>query len=303
MVYFGTIDGPLAKMQDIKCMVSPIGVSSSKYSTEMKFENGGGDIESSTDSQKRFDISFIGSFNDDQQGKDIDIVKDYYDGQYGDGLIYFDDPTIPRGQNVLRRNWATPALIELGYKNIVNPDFFNTEFVDVTGGYGAPTRAIKLTALGTFSAPEDIKWLNIPIPAGHTLWVSTRNDFAGGASSIVPILQNRNIDRPSSFILSSPIGSNELFNPAHAGINSLAGPEIGRIALAPGLAGATLTIQSIDVIILPNGETPPATGDHQPGRGSSGFKFGAELPYEYQSAHTGVRTFSTELIEVGEWKK
>lgn len=272
---FGTIEGALAKIQEVPCVLSPLLTSANKYSDSLRFLNGGTAVRKSADSHKRYDLSFQGS---NYRNNDIDTVMDYYHGEYGQGLIYFTDPTsIGLGKNVLRRNWATPALILEGYKNIANT---------------APE------AVTTASLPA-VKWVldgnanrkfTILLPANHTLWLGARHTVTGNAE-ITVYKDGAVVGDITPTALDSTTIITDYFT----------GEGYYQIEIT-GDNNDEITIQSMIAQILPNNTTPIYTGEHIRGSGVSGMRFSADnVPYEYVSQFNSLRSFSVELTEVEEW--
>lgn len=286
MVYFGTIEGPLAQMQEIPCMVVPMGAAHTGYVAQQQFENGGTGIVRSMDSHKSYALSFQGFINDSQS---VDVVMEYYNGEYGDGYLYMVDPAlVAQGANLFRRNWATPAIIgdpqTPNYKPL-HPGYLGT--IAVTGDYGAPALAAQFAHI----AGKQGRFFTLPIPDGYTLWVGARASRNSANIAIKAYLDGVY----DTDITLSTIGGDQLYT------ESFSGPSVVRIRIE-STGGSTLTLQSMDAILVPTGQTPQLTGDHQRGQGVSGMKFNSDsIPYEYRNAERGIRSFSVELTEVEEW--
>lgn len=288
MVYFGTIEGPLAQMQEVACMSTPLTTTHSGFVAPIQFENGGGSIVRSADSQKSYALTYQGHVDDSHS---IDTIMEYYNGEYGDGYLYMTDPAlIELGANLFRRNWATPAIIG----NHLNPSYKpihpgHGSSAPVTGGYGAPNIAATFTNLST---GQSGRMFTIPVPENYTLHIGWRGSISG---NIEFALYSDSVYIGD--IVPSTIGSDGLYT------DSIAGPTIAQFKIRQTSSGAgLLTMQSADAILLPTGETAPSVGNHQRGQGVSGMRFSSSsIPYEYVNAERGIRSFSVELVETEEW--
>lgn len=84
----------------------------------IEFENGGADIYRSRQYRKQYDFEFSAPV----EGSDnLGVFNKFASGYFGGGLIHFADPYIFR-TNMLSGVWATPGLIERGWKNIYDTE-------------------------------------------------------------------------------------------------------------------------------------------------------------------------------------
>lgn len=275
MIRFGTIEGDLAEVQDVAVHLAPAETNYTKFAEKLDYINGGTAIRKSADSHKSYTLSYSGSMF---KSADVDVIMDYYHGEYGQGLIYFADPLLfGRNHNVFRRNWATPALIQDGYKSI-----YHTE-PTFTGATLTPTATYTLDA-------SSGRYFTIIVPNNHVLWLGGKYSSTGNAT--IKVYKDGIV---VGDLTKSAIDSNVLLT------DTVTGPGVVRIRIE-GDTDDTITIQSLDAQILPTGTTGEATGKHVRGQGVSGMRFSSDsVPYEYIHGPTQTRHFSVELTEVEEW--
>ena len=324
-IWFGTVDGPLAKMQNIKAPATGMEAGSSKIVETLEFSNGGMFVSKSADARRTFSMDWRGSDNDQYS---IDEILNYYHGEYGQGYIYWADP-LQYDQNLLRRNWASPALIETGYRNIapVQPTFSDTP----ANIYSQPGRTATWALDGTPGRTH-----TIPIPPGYTCWVGASGSATGTAaveviqggtgtitalSLISPtgISTNTNLDGGNASstytsadyidggVASSTYVGTTNYDAGNAAASLDTGArmnysvnEIPYIRIRVNGTG-DLTLTSMMVQLLPTGIEPTSTS-HIRGLGTSGLMFANDAqPYNYTMANNRVRGLSADFVEVEEW--
>lgn len=182
-IFMGTVDGPLAQTQFVACPQVGVGSDRFGYVAELELENGGGTAVRSFDAQRAYTMAWT-----EDEFSNIDgllEVSHYQEGHYGDGLVYVSDP-FWHLFNMFRREWGSPALIELGYKNFgpVAPTFSDT----TANSNALPARQ---ATWDVSTVPQDAVAgyaHTLLIPPGHTLHLGFTGAVTGdGAVRVLPI--------------------------------------------------------------------------------------------------------------------
>lgn len=283
-MYFGTTE----KMQNVKCALSELPLNSAGFSNVIPLRNGGADVVRSWAHHKELDLSWSGTMDD------IGVFFDYANGFYGTGLLYLTVPSADR-RNLFSPNWAAPKLIANDWPEIYDTD--GTPSATATNSYNQPT--ISMTYTTTAVVPT--KKFFIPIPADKTLrlgWSGSKT--SSGAVYYRPVNADGTPGTPVALTALSPTASTRL-NASVAGSTCI-GVEVY-------LYGAgTVTIASLMAQLWPTAITPPLTGNFQPGRGYSGFKFedtpSMSIIQDTDSTNGSleVMNMNATLIEVGLWQ-
>jgi hypothetical protein len=260
------------------------------------FENGGADVSRSKQYRKQYSFNFSGP------SKDLDgvgIYNKFASGFYGDGLFHFADPYAFE-TNLFSAAWASPVLIEQGWKNIYDttPTFDNT----AANAYNQPTRtptwsvtsaanAVPATANGIFY---------VPIPPDHTLNIGASGTATGTAKlRVVPINTNGTDATAVDLTLLSATASTRM-NATFAGSSYQA---VKVYITRTSTAASTITLTSLMARMILTGRTLTLTGSHAPGEGHTGLEFTDDARVEdYIYMYPPRKGMSTTLLEVGAWR-
>lgn len=275
----------------------PFTVTDAGYAESAGFENGGRAAVVSGGYAKRYEFVY-----DIEDAAELSQVRRLRQGSYGTGLIYLADPgTFHR--NVLPAHWAEPGLLEHGEW----PDIYDsapTGYANVSSNsYDQPLRkpTWAITQAANTAPAEARSQCVIPIPPTHTLRVGVSGAATGTA---VVRLTGYNIAAGTSS------GSNLtlLTDTSSTRLNaSLAGSLYDYAILdfrRTSSAASTLTVTSMMARLDPTATTPSLTGNHIPGEGSTGLRFGGgsmESRYGLVTSSSRWEGFDFSLIEVGGW--
>lgn len=291
-VFFGTIDGPDAKLQWIEAPLSPLEQGTVGHSEMIQFENGRVKMVGGLNTSRRYDMSFVGhSFKQ----HDIDEVLAYRDGIYGPGPFYFVNPAI-EDKNLFRRDWADPSLIERGYPNFSK---LKPMFGDSPSAAKANKFSGRYTVWELGGQPLNTplsRYHTIIIPPDKTLHIGVTALYEGGAVLAVPY--NTSLEpQPAVQLAALAPNSATRYNTSFDGDDYSA----VRIyfALVNGGDLFRLTLYGMDAAYSALGAAAPAGSEHRPGRGVLGLNFDrSDLTYTYTSVYNNLRNFSTTLYEV-----
>jgi hypothetical protein len=288
-MWFGTYE----KMQDVKCTLSELPVSSQGFSSTINFRNGGADVVRSWGSHKEFDMSWKGTMDE------VGPFLDYGDGLYGTGLLYFALPAAMR-RNLFSPNWAAPRLVHLetnGWPHIYDDTASAIFTTTAANSYNQPLESVTYTTVASVPSRKFV----IPVPPTMTLhlgWSGSRTST--GAVYYRPVNGPNDYDTATALTALSPTGSTRL-NTTIDGSSC--------VAVEIYLSGAgTVTVASLMAQLWPTGYSPSLTGLFKSGRGYSGFKFEDTPSYSVvQDAGTAAKprerySMSATLVEVGQWQ-
>lgn len=291
-IFMGTLDGPLARVQWVACPLAGVGADRDRYTVEGQFENGGGYAKHSFDSQRNYVMAWEG---DELDTLDIDEVIHYQDGEYGAGLVYLADP-FWFGKNMFRRNWATPALLEIGYKNFGPGE----PVANASGASGFNIPPISMSwDTSALEAGEAVRSHTLLIPGGYDLHLGFSGSVTGdGAVRVVPILSDYTEGAPVELTALSVTGSvrmNEVFTSgSYIAVRVF-------ITSTVDVSAGSVTIAAMDAQLHPTGSTP-AGSTHWAGYGVCGMRFtGSTVPYIQDRLNTMYRSTEATLREVEEW--
>lgn len=291
-----------AKMSFVPVPDSGMDASAVGYQDRIDYENGGADIVTSAASHREYQMEWStregAAFNGG-----LDIISAYADGEWGDGLIYFAD-RYNFDTNLLTPNWATPGLVERGWKNIYDttPTFSNT----ASNIYDQPLRSATWTTNNSTGYPVDRRRVMVlPIQPDHTLWIGFSGSSTGNSSvQIRPVQTDGSYGLTRNMTLLSPTGATRM-NDSYPGGTFKA----IEVFISQSVNGAgTITLTSGLAQQWRTGITPTLTGSHIRGQGNSGCRFETAAPVEnyvqvVQGQRRHLKGMSANLIEVGQWAR
>jgi len=267
--------------------------SSASYVEAIEFENGGGDIRRSNQFRKMFSFQVSGTV-EDYEG--INGYSRFASGFHGDGPFFFVDP-YTYATNVLPPAWATPALINKGWKNIsdITPTFVNT---------AANTRLQPAkTAVFNLSNIEPITGANsyctITIPPGKFLHLGASGSATGAAVvRVVPILANNAEDTAVNLTLLSATGSVRM-NRVFSGDTYQA----VKISMPTTVTPTSVLNLTSMMAQITDSNTTPAISNHIHGEGHTGVEFATPVVQEsYVYIDPPRKATAFEMMEVGAWR-
>lgn len=292
-----------ARMSYVPAPDPGMGAGASGYSELLEFENGGADVVSSAGTHRNFEMDW--NLREASGADGLDIVRGYQQRLFGPGLIYFADP-MNFTTNLLPPAWASPGLIEQGWKGIFSstPTYSNVS----TNSYSQPSRKIvypvAVTASAVPTAANQVAVL--VIPSDHTLHLG----FSAAATGTA-VIRVRPINLDGSYASTTDLTlltdtSSTRMNATFAG-SSYKAVEI--YITRTSTATSTMTITSGMAQLWPTSVTPTLIGNHIPGAGFTGCKFGSEAIVESYVLADNVGTprhykgMSVDLVEVGAWQR
>lgn len=293
-IWFGI---PGVKMQ--WCPAPKVGAQSSNngYVQVVPFENGGADVVRSAQTRKQYTFNFNGPTKD-LDG--ISVYSRYATGFYGSGLIYFADPYAFE-TNILPAGWASPGLIEQGWKNIYDttPTFSNTS----SNTYSQPIRSATwsvTSAVGAVPATAN-GVVTIPIPPTHTLNIGASGSVISGTAvvRVVPINTDGTDGTAFDLTLLDPTASTRM-NKTFAGSSYQA---VKVFITRTSSAASSIKLTSLMAQLYKTGTTPTLPTNHLPGEGHTGLSFADDARVEnYVYIDPPRKGMNTTLIEVGAWR-
>lgn len=267
--------------------------SRASYVETIAFENGGGDVRRSNQFRKMFNIQVTGTV---EQAEGINGYARFASGFHGQGPFFFVDPYV-YATNVLPPAWASPGLIESGWRNISDyePDFVDT----VSNTYKQPAR----TAVFDLEYAEPVLGANayatIVIPPGKFLHVGASGTATGsGKISVTPMLLNNTEDTVVDLTLLDPAGAVRM--------NTVFGGDTYQsvtIFMPTSVtSGSSVELVSMMGQITDTGATP-SVQNHVPGEGHTGLEFVSEVVVDsYVYIDPPRKGTAFEMMEVGAWR-
>jgi hypothetical protein len=283
-MWFGT----RAQMQWVPQVDTGPAYTKSGWNSEALYVNGGAKVRNSTAAHMSYNMVWGPIFSRDN----LRPISDYKAGIFGDGLIYFLDPTA-MDKNALPQHWAFPAQAGDDAPTLY-ADQEPTIVATPANTNLYPIQSAKYTIEATSQS------VYVPIPPGYCAWVGAHGTSNGtGGVRVTPFLPGdigSTVSYPTLLSVTSSTRVNASFDSAtYAGIE---------VALGSTGAGAatTVTLSGLMVQILPSGVTPSA-GGFISGQGHSGCSFSGEpvqTPYTINSQMERVG-MTARLVEVGGW--
>lgn len=288
-MFFGI---PGSHMQWVPCPLIDSTVQRNRYLERLQFENGGGDVRRSQQYQLQYNFNMNGPAH---ELEGIDAFNRFASGFYGDGLIHLAYPTNFE-TNMLPAVWASPGLIEQGWKNICanTPTFADT----ASNAYNQPARTATwniTTDAGVFT-----KKATIVIPPTHTLHIGASGSSTGDGGVFVR-------PRNTSGIIGSPTELTLLDATAATRTNAtFAGSSYQAVDVYVARSAATtstVTLTSMIAQLYKTGITPQIPSHHIMGEGATGLEFIDDAIVEtYSYMYPPRKGIATSLVEVEAWR-
>lgn len=283
---------PGEHMQFVPAPLIDSTVTRNRFVESIKFENGGGDVNRSSQYQLQYDFNLSGPAH---ELDGIDAFNRFASGFYGNGYIYLAHPTAYE-TNLFPAAWASPGLIEQGWKNIAGdkPIFYTT----IANQRNQP----KKTAVFNVTSDPGVffKKATIVIPPTHDLHVGVSGSATGSAGVFVrPIAVNNVVGAPTAVTL--------LDAAADVRMNMvLSGAEYQAVDVY--IARSTTDVSTIEVTsmmaqLYKTGRTVVPPTSHMSGEGSTGLVFADDAIVEtYSYMYPPRKGISTKLVEVEAWR-
>lgn len=277
--------------QWVPCPVQGMMKNRERYSVSMKFENGGGDVVSTSAYQTTFDLGFPSGPANEYEG--IEAFARYVSGEYGTGYVRFTDPIYASG-NYFSTRYAAPGLIELGWPNwgASTPSYSNT----TANVYNYPSRKATWTLTSAANAQSGDAYTFL-VPPTYYFHIGATGSATGTAQIVF---------QPVGGAVTSitPVGDTTMptYTDTYAGGST--GAVVKVFMRRTSTASSTLTLTALRAAIT-DSSTPPAPGRHMPGEGHEGLAFAGEdpIPVEYRYGPTKlVAMGGTRLEEVEPWR-
>lgn len=263
------------------------------YVESIEYENGGADVYRSRPYRKQYDFEFSAPIKGSEE---LGVFNKFASGYYGGGTCIFADPYAFE-TNLFGPQWATPALIEQGWKNIapVEPTFADT----TANSYDQPPRSAVFDITTTAGVIPSERF-TIPIPPTHTLHLGASGSTTGnGRVAVRPILAGGTYDSPVLLTMLDPTLSTRM-NTTFSGATYQA---VEVFIYRTATVASTVTLTSMMAQLWKTGTSPVLTGDHVPGDGHTGLEFADDARAEtYLYINPPRKALSTTLVEVGAWR-
>lgn len=285
-VYFGNKN----KQTWIKAPASGMKASSVGWQNEIQLLSGRTSVKRSTASHRRFDASWLGSLNSDDQELNLNTIKSFADGLYGDGPFYWIDP-FATDQNLMPEHWAAPMLGEGDWPKL-SYDITPT-FSSYSGNNHFPIKYATYTTTGAYASPEK---LVIIIPTGYKLALGWHGPTGGSTTGIrvVPYLRSTGAADTAINPTMITVGGSVRTN------TSISGTTYSYVEIFLATASAaTVNISAIIAQVIPSSSSV-ASGGFIPGKGTTGLEFSAAPVMDYYSSaiNDGQVGLSATWVEV-----
>lgn len=284
-VYFGTAD----KQMWIKAPASGMKANNVGWATESQLLDGRAFVKRSSGSHKRYESSWNGSLNADDDSS-LQHIVNFADGLYGDGPFYYLDP-FTVNQNVLPPNWAAPMLAESDWLRLtddIQPTFTKA---DINNHF-----PVKYATYVTTAAYESERKLTVIIPTGYKLHFGWHGPVAGSNTGIrvVPYLRSTGLAASAANPVKIPAGGTTRTNANFSGTTY----SHVEIFLATS-AAATVNITAMIAQVLPDASSV-ATGGFIAGKGTTALEFAQKPIIDYYSSaiNEGQIGMSVAWVEV-----
>ncbi len=270
--------------------------SSINHFEQIAFENGGADVVRSKQYRKQYAFSFNGPVKD-MDG--ISVYSKFASGFYGDGLIHFADPYAFE-TNLFPAGWASPGLIEQGWKNIydVTPSFANT----ASNLYNQPLRTATWSVTSSANAlPANANSvIKLVVPPTHTLNVGASGSATGTAVVAVRAHKADGTGTVTSSLTLLDATASTRMNATFSGATY---DYVEVYITRTSTATSTISLTSLIAQLYKTGTSPVLTGNHQSGEGHTGLVFSSDAHVEtYVYIDPPRKGMATTLTEVGAWR-
>lgn len=292
-IWFGI---PNSHMQWVPAPAAGMQREYSSYYESINLQDGRRKSRRSAQSTSKFSMNFFG----EAQGlQGIEVFNKFATGFYGEGLKYFADP-YAYGQNLMPPEWASPALIDAGWRTIydsagvlLQPAMTAT----AANSYSQPPLTATFAGAGLGIAVLPDRKATIAIPPTHTLHLGVSGTSSGNVFvRYRGVVGDGTYGTATSLTLLSPTGATRM-NATISGASFVA-VEIYIYRTLPG--ASSVSIASSMAQLWPTGVTPVLTGSHQSGMGHRGLEFADSAIVEtYEYAFPPMKGLSTSLEEIG----
>lgn len=233
------------------------------------------------------------------------LMQGYYEGAWGEGLIYFVDPTSYR-TNILPSHWANPTLAI----NHNAPRLVRSALLPVTSGSTdnfranrLPLRSITYDVSGIDPGyPGHLDSLFIPVPPGMNLHLGAFHSTTGDGGIFVAPATGPDL-------VGTPVALTELANDATSILpdQAVAGALGVRLWIGKSDDGeGSVTLSGMIARLVPSSKPslgPLAYGPWLPGEGHAGSRFVAPPTLiKYSGAGGGQVGYAATFKEVGPWE-
>jgi hypothetical protein len=282
LIYFGTA----TKQSWIKAPLSGMKADSVGWAAESQLLNGRAFVKRSKGSHRRFDASWVGSYNSAEE-ESLQRIINYADGLYGDGPYYFVDP-FASNQNLMPQHWAAPMLAELGWPGLTKQ--LSAVYTSATVANNYPSKYVEFETTNNFASDRKVTLI---IPAGYKLHFGWHGPSAGATSGIRIQRSDGTADtavNPTKIVAGGTVRTNTQINgTTHSRVE---------IFLATTSA-ATVQITAMIAQILPDTLSVPS-GGFIAGKGTTGLEFAQKPTIEYMSSaiNTGQIGMAATWVEV-----
>lgn len=270
-------------------------VSHVSYTSESTLLNGGGALNQSYGSHKRYQFSWGESATPELAS----YIQGLANGTFGRGVIMFTDP-MQYGLNILPSFWADPSMSS----NLDAPSILHSS-ESLSGAVPGDVNSLGLPELkaGFFvgsSATAVAPRLRLLVPPGHRFtfgWIGTRPDVTTGM-----YIETSGM----SGITTGYVAPLSASGSALTNIVGTAGASGGTVGLRLNAASATFQIayiQAMTARIFPPGDPIVTSGPWSSGEGHTGCRFaGSPSIINYNGVDGGRMGVSCTLKETGAWE-
>jgi len=283
---------PGVHMQWVPCPLIDSTVTRTRFVESVKYQSGGGDVSRS----KQYQMQYNFNFNAPAHELDgIDAFNRFASGFYGDGLIHIAHPAAFE-TNLFPAAWASPGIIETGWKNIYSttPTFDNT----VSNIYNQPKRSATWSVAG--DAGTMYKKATIVIPPTYTLSIGASGAATGAA---VVRVQPYNADGTEAATTDLTLLSASSPTRMNTSFDGSTYQAVDVYITRTSSAASSITITSMMAQLYKTGTTPSLPANHYQGEGSTGLEFMDDAIVEtYSYMYPPRKGISTTLCEVEAWR-
>jgi hypothetical protein len=285
LVYFGTGD----KQSWIKAPASGMRANMQGWGADNQLLNGRAFVKRSAASHRRFEASWLGSYNSTEEAS-LQNIANYAMGLYGDGPYYFVDP-FAANQNVMPPHWAAPMLTVTDWPSLAKglPVSFNISAIN-------NSFPMKYASYTTTDAYESTNKLTLIIPTGYKLAFGWHGPATGSTTGvrIVPYLRSTGLAdtavNPTKITAGGTVRTN----------TTISGTTYSKVEIFLATTTAsTLNITAMMAQIIPTASSV-ASGGFIAGKGTTALEFLQAPTIEYMSSaiNSGQIGMAATWVEV-----
>jgi hypothetical protein len=259
------------------------------WSSESQLLNGRAFVKRSKGSHRKFDASWVGSYNSTEE-QSLQHIINYADGLYGNGPYYFVDP-FAANQNVMPQHWAAPMLAEFGWPGLTKQ--LSAVYTSATVAHDYPSKYVEFETTNNFVSTRKVTLI---IPPGYKLHFGWHGPSAGATSGI-RIQPYKRSDgtadtaiNPTKIVAGGTVRTN----------TQISGTNYSRVEIfLATTSAATVQITAMIAQILPEASSV-ASGGFIAGKGTTGLEFTQKPTIEYMSSaiNTGQIGMAATWVEV-----